>query len=272
MFSQRLSGLISKAGGDRAGVLAVYSEAKDKDPAALQEDMRVMSHILEKAVEERAGSTPRARLVMGIDVFPGFGSEAVQSLYLEGYGALFLLNVNFPLLAPAGKEGEQPEARTARDSEWDTARRELFGQPEPALVAEPTEAYGEEKVTRLKGAIIDALRNAANIRALGSGDRITVCVAGGAAVRPVEDFAGQDPAAVGWHERTGRTMMTIRVTKADADECSKGSLSKEDFAKRAQVAVYSAPLATPSEWTGSGGGYNIRRGPAAGRGTGRTTF
>jgi len=270
-----MSGLTAKPGGDRGSVLAVFSDAKAKNAAELQEDLRVMGHILEKTVEERAGTAPRSRVVLGIPLLQGFGSEAVTGLYLEGYGALFLLDVNLPLLAPAGKESEKSEAQAAKDSEWETARRELFGQPETALVSEPVEAYSEEKVARLKTAILDALRNAANIRGLGPHDAITVCVTGSAPMRPMGSSARPDPFGAIWPEKGARTVMTIKVKKSDADEFNKGVLSKEDFAKRAQVAVYSTPPGSPS-WMdrfggGLGGGHNMRGGSTGGD-SGRRRF
>jgi len=117
---------------------------------------------------------------MGIDVFFAPSSNPMRSLYLEGYGALFLLNVGIPLLPPPAKAEPQKE-KSPVDSNWDQARQELYGQrTEGKTVTGPVKEYSEEKVNRLKDALLEALKNATNIRNLKPNDSVTVCVFGGA--------------------------------------------------------------------------------------------
>ena len=140
-----------------------------------------MSRILEKAASERAGGhggQPYGATAMGIDVFFTPAANPLRSLYLDGYGALFMLNVGFPFLPPPHAEGQQE--KTEANSDWEDAKQELYGQPwwRTRLVA-PTEPYDEERVNRLREGLLESLKNATNIRGLKPDDSITVCVFGG---------------------------------------------------------------------------------------------
>ena len=115
---------------------------------------------------------------MGIDVFYTPAASPLRSLYLDGYGALFMLNVGFPFLPPPHAEGQQekPEA----NSDWEDAKQELYGQGgRGRVMAAPSEPYDEERVNRLKEGLLESLKNATNIRGLKPDDSITVCVFGG---------------------------------------------------------------------------------------------
>ena len=128
---------------------------------------------------------------MGISVLIAPGSAPIRSMYLEGYGAVFMLNVGFPLLAPPAKP-EVPKEKAPVDSTWEEARRELYARPgdipgvrqipQRALrfpgTPEPAEEYSEEKVDRLKKALVEALKNATNIRDLNPDDWVNICVFG----------------------------------------------------------------------------------------------
>src|SRR5881628_804850 len=89
-----------------------------------------------------------------------------------------LLNAPFPLVPPpAGKNEEEK-----RDSNWERARREVYAQGQGGDVPvgpQAFEPFSEEKVNRMKDALVEAIRNAVNIRGLRPDDNLTVCVLGG---------------------------------------------------------------------------------------------
>src|ERR1051325_11675602 len=72
------------------------SDAAAKNLPNLQEDLAIMSRILSKAAGREGHEA-----AMGIVLSALPGSRHPQSIYLEGYGALFLLNVKFPLVPTA---------------------------------------------------------------------------------------------------------------------------------------------------------------------------
>src|SRR6266542_3854640 len=105
-FQTRLHQIVSRGHGGPVRTLVIRTSDTDaKAQANLEEDLAVMSRILDKALDQKLNVDHRQR-AMGIDVFFAPGSSPIRSLYLEGYGALFLLSVNFPLLPPP----EKPES------------------------------------------------------------------------------------------------------------------------------------------------------------------
>jgi len=242
--------LIRHGHGAGSALVIRSSDFDSKAQSGLEEDLTVMSHILDKALEEKLSNQPRARKAMGIDVVFSSSSSPIRSLYLEGYGAVFFLNVSFPFLAPPKAEPKKEQAETS--STWEEARQELYGQRgEPKLSAAPGEEYDQEKVDKLKDSILESLNNGSNIRDLKADDSITVCVFGVAGRSgKVQSTARRTPAptplanyayAFGDSKggRTRGTVLTVRVRKSDAEAFAKGKLDLDEFRKKAKISAYS---------------------------------
>src|SRR5262249_10653966 len=149
--------------------------------ASLEEDLNVMSRVFGKVIEEKSGDDSE-QSAMGIKVFFGPRLTPDQSLYLEGFGALFTFKVGFPLIPPPATKGEAKE-KPVTDSSWDEAKREIYGTPGEGK-KEPVVKYDADKVEKLKDALLEAFRSAANIRNLKPDDTVSVCVLGG----PVQSY------------------------------------------------------------------------------------
>ncbi|MEW6156101.1 MAG: hypothetical protein AB1813_01640 [Verrucomicrobiota bacterium] len=245
--------------------------------AAIREDLTVMARILNKAIEQ-SGGRERSELAMGIALHTLGGAPRPQTIYLDGYGALFLLNVRFPLMPPAVKK-EAEDA--APDTDWEKTKRELFGPREAtrswafSANAGPKVEYKEEKVEQLKEEIIQSLKNASNIRHLAPDDSIVVAVSGssggsaahaGHAIRlntvvrksagssarssssasgsaSSSDDASKSPKVVAVKRADdaaafGGSTMVIRVRKADVDAFAKGKIDDAAFEKKVSIRVY----------------------------------
>jgi hypothetical protein len=238
--------------------------------ANLEEDLRVMNRLFEKALSELPGRPPASRqTAMGIDLSVQIGSAPQRSYFLEGYGAVFVLEAGFPMLvtAPARAEARNPSDGAAA-SPWEEARREVYGQPPqgPPAAREISTSITE----RLKRMLLDALKNASNIRDLKPEESVTVCVLGGGYGGPVASWASvggttymfPSPAGGGAGSTTGssygsygpggrdsaqhRTIMTLQVKKADADALAKGEITGEEFGNRARIATYSSGDRAPT--------------------------
>jgi hypothetical protein len=256
VYGTRLQSIIARASGNSGTTLVIRSSNVDpKEQANLEEDLAVMSHIFDKAIAGKPGDGPHPRTAMGIDVFFTSSPSPLHSLYLDGYGALFMLNVDFPLLASPTKP-DAPKEKSQADSTWQEAQRELYGQPAGADPSRSiAEEYSEDKVNDLKNALLEALKDATNIRNLKSDDSITVCVFGGANGAPARmkvqgPFGGYSNSAGGSPMR--RTIMTIRAKKSDVDAFAKGKLNLDEFRKKAGIAIYSGDAGNP----GGGGSYS----------------
>ena len=82
-------------GGEEAmHTLVLPKDGQLKNQADTEEDLNVMAHILEKAAASRDERNARA---VGIYYHSLFGaSSPMRNLYLEGYGAIFFMSVNYP--------------------------------------------------------------------------------------------------------------------------------------------------------------------------------
>jgi hypothetical protein len=219
-----------------------------------------MSRLLNKEVEKEVGND--ANRAMGIAISSWGGeTKAPEAVYLEGFGALFALNVNFPLVAPA-EEKDEKKAAAAADSEWDKARVEVFGGPDqgdpnqPGVLmlgmnAQPP-AYDPDKVDALKSTVLSTLRNAVNIRCLKPEDYVNVAV-----LSYPNRFGGGDMftshMSVTVVQQDGKTVtktsgtstdssrqstLNVRVKKADLDTFSQGKLTMDELKKKATITVY----------------------------------
>ena len=227
--------------------------------SALEEDLNVMARILEKAIERKSDDdNPKA---MGIDLFSMGSSSGVRNLYLDGHGVLFILKARFPLVAPPEKT-ESSKTNEPTSSTWTEAWRDLYG-PKGDWSGDfgkskdfgfgsgsSAEEYDADKVENLKVSILDALKNATNIRHLKSDEKVTVVVTstvGSADVkakRIVSDSRGARAGAyaVERHEsRKGegavQSALTIHAKKSDIDAFAKGKLTLEEFRKKATVII-----------------------------------
>lgn len=226
-----------------------FAEANQEGDTSLREDLPVMNRILTKTVE---GETGRGSIghAMGIVLSTIPGARRPQSLYLEGYGALFLLNVDFPLMAPETETKETQEK--PKDSTWEEAKRELYGQRRVEVRLQPGEPRAEfdaEKVENLKNELLKVLRNAANIRELKAEEFVSVVLVGAGGRSSERIVRSQMPnrynaprtrlfASSGSRSATTESTLTIRVKKADATAFAEGAIDLQEFTKRASVSTY----------------------------------
>jgi len=281
-FKDRLQALVRRAPGSPGrsmitrfssvlqGLVIRSSELDPKEQASLEEDLAVMSHLLEKSVGSSLGLQPQGGPVLGVNLVFAPGHNPTRGLYLEGYGALFTLSVGFPLL-PSPKNDEEKE-NPSTDSAWNEARQEVYGQQrmDGKAVYVRGEEYDERKVNRLRDAVLEALKNATQIRGLKNDDSITVCVFGGAAALPIKVKSANKPGGASMKELYGAdqpesrsTMLTIRVKKSDVDAFAKDKLNLDDFRKKAKIMPYAGGPDSP------GGGFVVGGGGGS-YGGGRT--
>jgi hypothetical protein len=169
--------------GKRDSVPPVVVNFTESDPLVLQqmeEDLSVMGHILDQALERGLGDeAPPSKL--GVPLLYTSGRGSARSIYLQGFGALFMVKVNIPLLAPPASTPEKPAKPT--DSEWESARREVLGlegsgDTMGGGVTANEPPFDPEQVETLKHNLINALKNASNIRHLKPDDYVSVAVFG----------------------------------------------------------------------------------------------
>jgi hypothetical protein len=253
-----VTGMFGSSGGTAGRTLIIPKEGGDpKELTDWEEDLNVMARILEKAVSSREA---RNRQAMGIWIHGGQASSAMpKNLCIEGYGALFFLNVNFPLVPPATKAAET-ETKNKTSTEWEEARAELYRSPGTGFepfeldlrrvggMGGPAEEYDADKVEDLKRNLISALKNAAHIRKLKAEEVVTVVVSGrGPAAEskamkkaPGNRNSGSAPVAIikGSAADSPGTKLILRARKSDIDAFQKDKLGLDEFRKKVTAITY----------------------------------
>ena len=243
--------------GGRGATPPLVVRTSDMEPKALsniQEDLTVMSRILNKTLEREIGKDGQDS-AMGIVISTLPGTRRPQSIYLEGYGAL-----------PPERSVSFSAASRERSGKGRQKRRYYLGTDEARNLCHsgqgrdgadlgsgdggPHEAveYDAEQVEALRKGLIDTLKNASNIRDVKPDESITIAVfgtrGGGAQVNRVKRAYRSGGAAKADVIRTvdsagnRESNLTIRAKKSDIDAFAKGDLDAEEFRKRVSVAVY----------------------------------
>ena len=164
---------------DSRKVLVVPAEEiKAEELAEIIEDMQVMSHILDERFKE-------TRRVQG--VFTDFGdffgrdNRQTEATYLQGYGVMFSMEVNFAFTPPPKPQVQVIEQNAKRvDSTWQQARRQVFsrGDSRSTRRSDSTDEYDSQMVEELKRDLITTLKHAANIRGVQPDEWVILTVIG----------------------------------------------------------------------------------------------
>lgn len=243
----------------RRTLIIPKGEPKPDMLAEAEEDLNVMTLILEKALEQRGED--EGRKALGIDVFSS--SSGIRNMLIEGYGAIFTLKTKIALVPPPAPTKAETKTKDTTTSEWEETRRQLYGPSEIEREIKRafgkvqmefgggSEEYDEDKVRRLKESLIDSLKSASNIRHLSGDQTVTVAVlssssvhevrkivaeAGRGGSRRVEAYAKAERESSD-HIRTGSRLL-LQAKKTDIDAYAKGKLNTESFREKVKVQVY----------------------------------
>lgn len=212
-----ITGLARAVGraGRRKVLVIPAAEVKAEDLDAITQDLHVMSHILDQKFKER-------RQIAG--VFTDFGDffgrdeRETEAIYLQGYGVLFLMEMNIPFKPQSeSREEEIRETKKRVDSVWQQAKQEVFSPVKRRSDKQPYEEgqYDAERIEELKLELIKTLKHATNIRNLKSDEWVIVTVLGSGS-QPSEIFIGDDP----YGGRTDRRYRSSRFRRGGSSGMS----------------------------------------------------
>jgi len=237
-----------------AGTVLVVptAEIKPQDFVTIAQDLNIMSRVLDKKLYPgkdplsiffgRSTSRNRESFFSGDD-------RTTKAIYMQGYGALFLLKVDFPL-SPGPEAPEEKKGEEDIDSVWEETIREIYAPREARRpqTDRPEEKYDAERVESLKITLTRALRHAANIRALKPDEIVILTVISGtsqpAATSLVtrvysstngrSSYIATEPRTTG-SDYFSHTVLTIRAKKSDIDAFTKDDLDFDQFRQRTQM-------------------------------------
>jgi hypothetical protein len=243
-----------------------------EDLLAINEDMNIMSRIFEKNLEQDHITTMHGGIFAfrynPYEMMLGGSRGDVQSMYLQGYGALFMLKVDFPLSPSpqAQQEQKEPEKQEKGDTVWRQMKQEMY-EPENVMsnrnrrMQKQEEKYDAQQVENLKTTLIKTLKHASNIRSMKPDESLIMTVIGsggstGATITAL-NVAGNNQVIVQEKNADGRTttkiiqknalndiglssptVLVIRAKKSDIDDFAKGNLDFDKFRERVQVLTY----------------------------------
>ncbi len=162
----------------RKALVIPAGEVKTEELAETVEDMRVMSHIL----DERFKETRRIQgMFTDFGAFFGQDSRNTEATYLQGFGLLFLMEVNFAFSpAPRPQAKDPTETAEAGDSTWQKAKQQVLSPgASPGMDREDSARdHDNQMVEELKKELIEALKHASNIRNIDPDEWVILTVIG----------------------------------------------------------------------------------------------
>jgi hypothetical protein len=231
----------------------------------MEEDLAIMSRVFEKALGQLREASSMSKL--GIQMMLTGAGPSIRASYLEGFGTLFMMKVNFPVVEMSAAVENKTAA--APGSDWEQAKRDLAGggaRSEYLIDANPQ--YDPNLVSNLTKSLIKTLNNAAHIRQLKPDDFIAVTVFGSPASTALAQLrmtaardneakdslgavAGATPSLhiTAKNNKGGYftlrtptasqgTVLALRVKRADVDAFAKGELTLEQFESRVSTHTY----------------------------------
>jgi hypothetical protein len=150
------------------------------------EDIAVLAHLLSRNLEH-AFARDASDYKLGIPMLLTSGNQTVGASYIQGFGAIFRMQVRFPLVSAGDGIDEAEGAQTG--SEWENARRELMAEDNSGTsygaardVYSSYEASGQpydaKLVQTLRKRVLALLKNASNLRHLDGNEWIMIKIVG----------------------------------------------------------------------------------------------
>jgi hypothetical protein len=245
---------VSRWGPNSRAAPVLVIPAKEMDATTygrIVEDLSVMSRIIEKGLRDLSDEVvyAPATIATRIEMFlpsdrPGpwiLRSRGGRpgAMYVGGYGAVFSLQVDFPLIPPP-QTSEPNKTVEKGDQVWAAAQRELANLSAPLAVrpgASQGKLYRPEAVESLRSALISLLKHATNIRDLEPDSWLTILVQGPGTVQPEELAPNPEGVSILGAYTTGSSLLTLRAKKADLEQFAKGQLDQAQFQQRVQIVT-----------------------------------
>ena len=155
------------------------TEVKVEEFEQTMEDMRVMLQILDEKFKDGPG------LIHGLFTdygdFFGRDSGTASAIYIQGYGVMFLMEVDFPVVFLPEPQPEQPDrTEESVDPVWQRAREKVLSPQDDAPGIWPGTGPEslQQKVEQLRRDLIETLKHASNIRHLKPDEWVILTVTG----------------------------------------------------------------------------------------------
>jgi len=259
-LSSVLSAQTHRHGGGKVLVIPT-SQIQPQDMVNLLEDMTVMCNIFDKKLAQ-------SNLISGMSyigvTLPGrffLGSDSIGAMYVQGYGALFMTTVDFPLSPPPETEEKEDAKEEDADPVWEQMKQEIFS-PEQAprhTTGHKEVKYDAEKVENLKNTLKKALVHATNIRGLEPDESVVITVTGSGGdgssnIGKVVAINGTNQITLHYKDKNTTkilkspslndldaslpTILTIHAKKSYIDALAQQKIDYDEFEEKIQLISY----------------------------------
>ena len=199
--------------------------------AEMSEDIEIMARIIDRTLKEKYKEMYYSSML--------FGGIGCRGVYLENHGALFFMNVKFPVA-----EGRpQILGRENTLGLWEQAEQEVRNIPTSNQLQFQYAAqnivnlpYDAKRVNELKEELTRIVADyASNISQLQRQDVITLVVFGAAlpVIQPKDTLVMNNTI-----RPKANSTLIIKIKKVDMDAHKAGRMDFKDFLKRAKVVQY----------------------------------
>jgi hypothetical protein len=257
-----------------AGLLVLTSPPQGEDLANVTLDLNIMSRILDNKLG-RAQPAIYGRYERSLAELDTLlrrslraGATQTQAMYVQGYAAIFFIDVDFPLSPP---QAQAEKVKEGADRVWEQTKWEVTASNKdlPLEYMRQQDAaarqYDKDVVEQLKTNLVKTLKHAANIRNLKPDEWVILVVVGtrpGVVVAEHGDeqhrfqYILSGPSTKG---ETSPSILTIRAKKADIDAHSADKIDYDQFRQRSQILTSRASLGSGQAQTRSWPSQNLRR-------------
>lgn len=283
-----LSATNKQSGGGKVLVIPT-AEINPQDMVTLMEDMTVMCRIFDKKLAQ-SNLIPGMHLIGSVRFSSPFSrdSQSMGAMYVQGYGALFMRTVDFPLSPPPQTEEQEETEEEDGDPVWEQMKQEMYSPQDVARQApgRQEEKYDARKVKNLKSTLINALVHTANIRGLKPNESVILTVTGSGVSSNVDKVVVipvHNQVMVHYKDEnitkllnspslsdlgiSSPTVLTIRAKKSYIDALAQKKIDFDEFEEKIQLISYprlgenlsrGAPPSFPTDGL-YGGSSNRRR-------------
>jgi hypothetical protein len=231
-IGSRQFGFLANAASEDAGaVLVIPAVDSNEFVLTASKDLNVMCRVFDKELKlagARSGGSHFAtdyyryesQKLELLTYALGGGGRNTSCMYLQGYAAVFLMSVSFPLAPGPSDEKEKSEPNEPADVVWRQAEQELYGQPDSLEKRDdPEKIYDAAKVDDFQTNLLKTFKYAANMRCLAPDEWVIAVV-------------------WGTGSRSGASkMLVFRAKKSDIDAFSEETLSLEQFREKVNVVT-----------------------------------
>lgn len=203
----------------------------DTDLQQVQEDLTVMSRILAKQLHEQ-----------GLAAWSWPNAHSIEAMSIDGYGAMFIVPVNFPLMNQPDEETEVVDEDA--DTLWLETRKEVTTPTQEVVVVAPNfsskSAYDADKVERLKRTLCSSLKHASNIRSV-QGSEWVVLVVNADSGNPAMNVYGGSNLFFNGAAASSAGSLLIKAGKADIDRFAAQQIDLGEFQDKVQIRIFAQP-------------------------------